>query len=281
MGSLFRKSAEPEIDLRETLGPSLSTLLEGRATVCDYHVQKGLTPPAWMLGHYRHRHGDRHVRGLSPVDYYLPTVDSPEEAVASVSRAMAVHKHLGRISLGLVSAPLARVIDTVDAVHRYLIRHQEPARLVVVMGLKELAGVSQMLASRRDVPRVGLVLQEMYDLEALVHTLPLAARTGIPLGFHTIRPITELRGDEVRVGFLNAMTATMMARSLRLSEPDLKEICRTWDLRFEAHQIRAEGFCLPLEELPELADAHLLGYEWSADILAELERLYPESFRSD
>lgn len=279
MGSLFRKPGEdPHANLPLSLGPTLTALLSGRATVCDYHVQKGLVPPDWMVGHYRMRHGDK-PQALSPVDLYLPTVDSPEEAVASVSQGLAIHKHLGRISLGLVSMPFSRVEETVDSVHRYLIKHKEPARLVVVMGLKELVPVSQMLAARRDIPRVGLVLQEMYDLDALVNTLPLAARTGVPLGFHTIRPVTEIRGSEVRVGFLNAMTATMMARALRLNESELKEICRTWDLRFEGAQIRAEGHALPLGDIAELADAHLLGYEWSADVLAELQRHYPEKFR--
>ncbi len=276
MGSIFRRPGEPQPDLQAALGPSLGALLSGRATVCDYHVQKGLVPPDWMVGHYRVRHGERPQARLSPLDYYLPTVESAAEAIASISQALAVHKHLGRISLGLVAAPFARVEEVVDAVHRYLIRHHEPARLVVVMGLKDLLPVSQMLAARRDVPRVGLVLQEMYDLEAVVRTLPLAARTGVPLGFHTIRPVTELRGREVRVGFLNAMVATMMARALRLNESELSEICRTWDLRFESNHIRAEGYCLPLDEVSDLAETHCLGFEWSSDVLVELQRIYPE-----
>ncbi len=280
MGSLFRKPppSEPPRTLQEALGKTLSALLTGRATVCQYHVRKNLVPPAWMLGHYRIRQGELVAR-LSPIDYYLPTVESPEEAIASVSQALAVYRHLDRISLGLVSASLGLVEETVDAVHRYLIRHQEPSRLIVVMGLRELTPVMQRLAARRDFPRVGLVLQEMYDLEALVHTLPLAARTGVPLGFHTIRPISELRGKEVRVGFLNAMSATLMAGALRLTEPELREVCRTWDVRFEPAQIRAEGHSLPLEAVQELADAHLLGYEWSSEVLDELQRHFPENFR--
>jgi hypothetical protein len=277
MGSLFRKpDANP--NLQEVLGPTLSALMAGRATVCSYHVQRDLVPPSWMIGHYRRRHGEKLPSGLSPVDYYLPTVDSPEEAIASISQALAVHRHLGRISLGLVSAPLAQVCHVIDGVHNWLVRHHGPARLVVVMGLRELVPVAHMLAVRRDVPRVGLVLQEMHDLDALLHTLPLAARTGVPLGFHTIRPVTEVRGSDVRVGFLNAMVATMMARTLRLNESELREVCRTWDVRFEPHQIRAEGFRLELGHIEDLAENHLLGYEWSVEVLEELERQYPENF---
>lgn len=279
MGSLFRKppAAGPPTTLQDALGKTLTTLLTRRATVCQYHVRKNLLPPDWMLGHYRVRQGESGAR-LSPIDYYLPTVESPEEAIASISQALAVYRHLDRISLGLVTASLGLVEETVDAVHRYLIRHQEPSRLVVVMGLRELTPVMQRLAARRDIPRVGLVLQEMYDLEALVQTLPLAARTGVPLGFHTIRPITELRGEEVRVGFLNAMSATLMAGALRLTEPELREVCRTWDVRFEPGQIRAEGHSLPLEAVEEMGSAHLLGYEWSSEVLDELQRHFPENF---